>query len=77
MTAQRSVMKILAHKIYCSGEVYDLSVVTIEDNRVTDISPFESETEATRFISGAVRIVQSADGVSIRPVVPDEEIDDL
>lgn len=66
-------MKILVHRIYYSGEVYKMSVVTIENGRVMDIRPFETETEGTRFISGAIRLVPSVDGVMIVNLSPAEE----
>ena len=62
---QLTPMKILAHKIHYLDKVYAMSVVEIEDGRVKSIEPYERETEATRFISGAIRLITTPDGVEI------------
>lgn len=58
-------MKILAHKIHYLDKVYTMSVVEIEDGRVRSISPYERETESTRFISGAIQLLPTATGIEI------------
>lgn len=58
-------MKILAHKIHYLDKVYTMSIVEIEGGRVKSIQPFERETEATRFISGAIRLLPTPAGVEI------------
>ena len=62
---QLTAMKILAHKIHYLDKVYAMSVVEIEEGRVKSIEPYERETEATRFISGAIRLITTPDGVEI------------
>lgn len=55
--------RILSHKIISDGQLYSLSVVTIDDNgRLVSIEPFERETEATEFISGTIILNLDADG---------------
>ncbi len=63
-------MRVLAHKIYYLDNAYSFSVATIEDGIVKDIRPFDGETEATRFISGAIRLVESVDGIYIEHLGP-------
>ncbi len=58
-------MKILAHKIHYLDKVYTLSVATIDDGKVVSIQPYDRETEATRFISGEIRLVYSQNGIEI------------
>ena len=49
--------RILAHKIIYLDQVYEMSVVTIDGNRVVDISPFKEESHSTVFISGTIKLI--------------------
>lgn len=61
--------RILAHKIYYLDKVYQMSVATIEGNRVIDIKPFEKEIASTMFISGAIRLIPTPSRVEIIKVI--------
>lgn len=61
--------RILAHKIYYLDKIFNMSVATIEGNRVMEIRPYEKETASTIFISGSIRLVPTNSGVDILKVI--------
>lgn len=62
---RKNIRRILAHRVIYNDREYALSVVTITDGRVTDISAFERETPGTEFISGTIRIIDDESGLRI------------
>jgi hypothetical protein len=52
------MQRYLAHKVIYGGKLYQLAVVTISDEGIASIAPFERETASTAFVDGTLYVVK-------------------
>jgi hypothetical protein len=51
------MQRYLAHKVIYGGKLHQLAVVTISDEGIASIAPFERETASTAFVDGTIYVV--------------------
>lgn len=57
--------RIFAHEIVCNGVTWHYAVATLNALGEIEIMPYEEETPHTVFVSGAIEVFKSVDGMGL------------